>query len=266
MYPAHVFSLYPPFARDKRAFVAMSFDPVLGRRWSEVIAPAITDCGVEPCRVDASKISDSILTDILKAISNAKLIVADVSVIGGVRNANVMYEVGLAHAVREPHEVILFRSDEQPLLFDIATVRVNRYDPDGNPEQAKETIPAAITDALAEHQLQRSMTVERTASMIDAVSLEVMISAGDKEGLTHPALRTPEEVIEDSAVVQAIPRLIELGVIESTFPKSEGPINGDAPFREMVRDRIRYRSTFFGDLVMAVVLHRVLTGHKGVHV
>jgi hypothetical protein len=133
MYPAHVFSLYPPFARNKRAFVAMSFDPVLGRRWSDVIAPAITDCGLEPYRVNASKISDSILTDILKAISNAKLIIADVSAVVGTRSANVMYEVGLAHAVREPHEVILFRSDDERLLFDMANVRVNRYDPRRQP-------------------------------------------------------------------------------------------------------------------------------------
>ena len=129
MYPAHLFELFPPFPRDERVFVAMSFDPALRLRWTNVIEPAVREAGLEPFRVDASKVSDSILTEILQGIARARLILADISSVGGVRNANVLYEVGMAHAARQPQEVLLFRSDSDRLLFDVSNVRVNAFHP-----------------------------------------------------------------------------------------------------------------------------------------
>ena len=41
MYPASFFGLFPPFPRDDRVFLAMSFDSRFDRRWNEVIAPAV---------------------------------------------------------------------------------------------------------------------------------------------------------------------------------------------------------------------------------
>ena len=55
-------------------------------------------------------------------------------------NANVLYEVGLAHALRAPEQVLLFRSDADPLLFDVSGIRVHTYDPDGDPEGAKKKL------------------------------------------------------------------------------------------------------------------------------
>jgi len=135
MYPASLFDLFPPFPREEKVFIAMSFDPRFDHRWRDVIAPAIRNVLVhgtplEPVRVDMRRVSDSILTEILTGITNSRLIFADVTTIGAVdgrpvRNGNVLYEVGIAHAVRLAEEVILFRSDNDPLLFDMANVRVN---------------------------------------------------------------------------------------------------------------------------------------------
>ncbi len=57
------------------------------------------------------------------------MILADVSVVGHdsktgdpYRNGNVMYEVGLALACRQPGEVLLVRDDKAPFLFDVSTV------------------------------------------------------------------------------------------------------------------------------------------------
>src|SRR5512142_302622 len=113
MYPAHFFDLFPPFPRDDRVFVAMSFDPLLEPRWASVIEPGVSDAGLKAYRVNASKISDSIVTEIEQGSANARLVLADVSLVGSTRNANVLYEVGLAHAVRQPQEVLLFRSDSE---------------------------------------------------------------------------------------------------------------------------------------------------------
>src|SRR5688572_24479525 len=132
MYPAAFFGLFPPFPRTDQVFVAMSFAPQFDARWRDVIQPAIRRISAnnirqEPRRVDASIVGDSILTEILQGVSQSRLVFADITSrnhLGAepVRNANVMYEVGLAHAVRLPEEVLLFRSDADPLLFDVAQV------------------------------------------------------------------------------------------------------------------------------------------------
>src|SRR5258708_1529040 len=136
MYPRLFFDQFPPFPRSHHVFVAMSFDARMNARWHNVIAPAVADVNVEGTslnayRVDMRMVSDSILTEILSGIGNALLILGDVSSLDNlngvaVRNPNVFYEIGIAHATRLPEEVLLFRSDDGAMLFDVANIRVNR--------------------------------------------------------------------------------------------------------------------------------------------
>ena len=117
-----------------QVFVAMSFADIYKRRFDEVIAPSIRAVAVngqplEPFRVDFSKSGDSILTDIMDGIAHCRMFVADVSIIGNdsksgqpYRNGNVMYEIGLAVACRQPTEVLLIRDDQERFLFDVSTI------------------------------------------------------------------------------------------------------------------------------------------------
>ena len=119
MFPnAYLKSLWQMSVRPQ-VFVAMSFADIYKRRFDEVIAPAITGIQaygrrLEPFRVDFSKSGDSILTDIMDGIAHCQMFLADVSIIGhdsktghAYRNGNVMYEVGLAVACRQPTEILL---------------------------------------------------------------------------------------------------------------------------------------------------------------
>src|SRR3989337_2771078 len=102
MYPANYFGLFPPFPRQETVFVAMSFDPRFQQRWLEVISRGIRNVQVngknlEPVRVDARRISDSILTEVLSGVGTSRLFLADVTTLERVdgrpiRNGNVMYE------------------------------------------------------------------------------------------------------------------------------------------------------------------------------
>ena len=115
-------------------FVAMSFGDAYLKRFTEVIEPAVkavTHNGkqLRARRVDLSKSGDLILTDIIDGVAHSAMILADVSVVGHdsktgepCRNGNVMYEVGLALACRQPREVLLVRDDKAPFLFDVSTV------------------------------------------------------------------------------------------------------------------------------------------------
>ena len=83
MYPLNLFTLFPPFPRNNRVFVAMSFNEAFRKRWDDVIGPAVgsvrlNGIPLEPHRADMRKVSDSILTEILTEISECRLILADV--------------------------------------------------------------------------------------------------------------------------------------------------------------------------------------------
>src|SRR5689334_15398165 len=105
MYPKTYVENFREFRREKELFVMMPFSDAFGERWERVIVPSATAVGLRAFRVDSRVVSDSILSDILSGISRATLLVADVSTdANGYRNANVLYELGLAHAVRQPEE------------------------------------------------------------------------------------------------------------------------------------------------------------------
>ena len=165
IYPLDVFNLFPPFPRNNNVFVAISFDNKFDDRWKNVIVPAIKEVGLEPCRVDMKTISDSIITEIVTEINNCHLFFADVTTLAhcgdrAFRNENVLYEVVIAHSSRLPEEVILFRSDNDKLLFDLANIRINSYDPDGDPKKSKELVIGALNSALNEIILQKHNSVK----------------------------------------------------------------------------------------------------------
>lgn len=115
-------------------FVAMSFDVRFKRRFEEVIGPAVEALTVDglkwtAVRVDTTQSGDSILTQIIDHIAHCRFIIADISVVGRdsvtgapYRNANVLYEVGMALASRQPSEILLVKDDREPSLFDVSTV------------------------------------------------------------------------------------------------------------------------------------------------
>lgn len=112
----------------------MTFDKRFDERFEKVIKPAIetetfSGIALSAYRVDNSRTGDSILTDIINGIAHSRLVVADVSVIDEgrftktpVRNGNVMYEVGVALACRNPSDVLLIRDDTKRFLFDVSTI------------------------------------------------------------------------------------------------------------------------------------------------
>lgn len=262
MYPLHLFSLFPPFPRENKVFVAMSFEAAFDRRWNDVIAPAIrkitkNDVPLEPYRVDTSVISDSILTDIICGISNCEIVFADITTLikvneKPIRNSNVMYEVGLAHAVRLPEEVVLFRSDDDPIIFDMANIRINKYDPDGDPVFAESKIINTIIDALKERDLRKNLAIKKATEALDYACYMVLLAA-TKTGwiIKHPVIRTMGDVMGNASKVVAINKLLDLGLIRTEYVKySVEEIRAGDPNRRPGEEILTYRVTTFGEYVL----------------
>jgi hypothetical protein len=192
-------------------------------RWEKVIQPAIrrielNSQPLEPFRVDNRQVSDSILTDILAGISQSVLVFADITALDElnktpIRNANVLYELGLAHAVRLPEEVVIFRSDSHPMLFDLATIRVNSYAPESDPETSIEKLSNALINAIKESDGRSRHVVKSLVGRLDVRAMRILIAANSGEAVHEPEQITAGQALGLLATRQAIHRLLEHGLI-----------------------------------------------------
>jgi hypothetical protein len=104
-------------------FVMMPFANPLGSYYASVYEPAIKKAGLRAIRADADIYgTGKIIDQIWDGINSARVLVAELTN----RNPNVLYELGLAHALKKP--VVLVSSNEGDVPFDVKHVRVIYYD------------------------------------------------------------------------------------------------------------------------------------------
>jgi hypothetical protein len=87
-----------------------------------LIKPAIEKAGFEPTRADKSHRTELIVFDIYRQIIESEMVLCDISS----KNPNVMYELGIRHALDLPVTVI--KDDKTSDIFDIKDIRYIEYD------------------------------------------------------------------------------------------------------------------------------------------
>src|SRR4051812_15457487 len=103
-------------------FVIMPFGQDQDRYFSKVYAPAIKKAGLQPLRADSVFRSSGIVDDIWRLTQQATVLLADLTG----QNANVFYELGLAHARGKP--VVLTAATLDDIPFDLRSLRVQVSD------------------------------------------------------------------------------------------------------------------------------------------
>jgi hypothetical protein len=103
-------------------FVIMPFGGWLDSYYSTVYSPAIEATGLEPHRADDLFRPSTIVNDIWSYTKKSKVLLADLTG----KNANVFYELGLAHALAKP--VILIAESMDDIPFDLRALRIILYD------------------------------------------------------------------------------------------------------------------------------------------
>lgn len=100
--------------------VMMPFDskfaPVL-----KALSKAAVEAGMALKRADDIWINDHIIQDVVTLLCQAKVVICDLTG----RNANVFYEMGIAHML--PREVIMITQDSGDVPFDISHIRHIKY-------------------------------------------------------------------------------------------------------------------------------------------
>ena len=104
-----------------KAFVLMPFEDDFDPVYSQLIEPALTEVGFAVTRADLSINQQQILKDIVNQLAEADLVIVDVSGLNG----NVMYELGLAHAMGR--RTVMITRDIGELPFDLQSYRANGY-------------------------------------------------------------------------------------------------------------------------------------------
>lgn len=115
-------------AKDKLVFVLMPFTDRLTEIYKSIIQPTIEDIGFACRRADDYKTNKAVMQDIWQAICEARIIIADMTSL----NANVMYELGVAHTVGKEtiliHQTERERGESSKFPFDLAHIRRIIYD------------------------------------------------------------------------------------------------------------------------------------------
>ncbi|HET9710796.1 MAG TPA: hypothetical protein VFP64_02905 [Pyrinomonadaceae bacterium] len=161
--------------KQDTCFIIMPFGDWFDTYYESIYLPAIEATGLTPRRADNLYRPSAIINDIWALTNEAKLILADLSE----KNANVFYELGMAHALAKP--AILVTESMEDVPFDLRSLRVIVYEknrPDWG-DALREKIQLAIKEVLA--------------SPLDAV-LPTFIKV--KESSTQPsASRVEKEMI-----------------------------------------------------------------------
>jgi tetratricopeptide (TPR) repeat protein len=134
-----------PFGNKPDAAGAMiDFDAV----YQQLLAPAISEAGMEPLRADEEMTGGIIHKPMFERLILCEYAVADLTT----ANANVFYELGVRHAVRPWSTVLLFSKGGSQLPFDVAPLRAMPYQlgTDGTPaalDKDKKLLVERLTEA-----------------------------------------------------------------------------------------------------------------------
>lgn len=103
-------------------FVIMPFGGWFDRYFQEIYKPAIESADLEPVRTDGIYAAGNIIQNIWSLTKKAKIILADLTG----RNPNVLYELGLAHAIGQ--KAVLITESAEDIPFDLKPLRHIVYD------------------------------------------------------------------------------------------------------------------------------------------
>ena len=108
---------------DPKVFAIMKFEKDFDELYNEVIVPMFKEYGYKSIRADECYTSTSIINDIVKEISDATVIIADITM----DNPNVFYELGYAHALGKPTILLADIDKRDKLPFDVSGFRTIFY-------------------------------------------------------------------------------------------------------------------------------------------
>jgi len=214
MYAKFFFEKFWEGEQRNELFVCMPFDDSLDAKFHEVIDVGAQEIGFDRAvRVKEDWKPDVITDKIFDGIANSKMLLFDLSddpkapcQHSRQANLNVLYELGISNALREPEDILLIRErSSSKLPFDISGMTINEYEKDLKVKWLIERLSKAIED----QKWYKSKRVKAAAVSIDEFSLEIMHVHGSRpESKKH--FHTKDWPSEKK---MSVLRLMDLGIL-----------------------------------------------------
>jgi len=203
---------------DKKEFVfsIMPFGGYFNQYYEEIYCPAIKEAGLDHKRADDLYRPSTIVHDIWRYTKDCRLVLADLTG----KNPNVLYELGLAHAIAKLGIIITESLDDIP--FDLRALRIIEYDK--NAHNWGELLKTKITKSIKE-------VLEAPLKAVLPAFLEVE-TAKPRQAVSA----TDKQLIEMSQEIDALRR--EVRHIRSPRKRPDKRIDPDTA-ESLIEDLIR---------------------------
>jgi hypothetical protein len=193
-----------PFGKKKVGDKDVDFD----RIYEQVFVPAISGVALpeggmlEPRRTDKDFFTGDIGLEMFHYIEYSRFALGDISGL----NANVFYELGARHRVRESGTAI-FRQAGAPIPFDIQSIKAfpYEYEPETQAKESRALISRVLTESLVQNRVDSPISI--------ALSVQQR-KGGDIEG----RLQEAENAIRNVDFERAITLFREASSLDSANP------------------------------------------------
>jgi len=215
MYPKFFFERFWTGDQRNELFVCMPFHDSFDNKFTSIIAPSAKKAGFDKAERVKEDWEANVITDkIFDGIANSKMLLFDLTddpkspcQYSKQVNINVLYELGVANAIREPEDIVLIREKTSVKIpFDISGLNINIYDKD---ELKINWLSKKLTKAIKGQKWYMSKRVDAAAKSIDEIAFNLMHDVGRlPEGANHFNVqgRPPE-------IKMSILRLVDLGIL-----------------------------------------------------
>ncbi|MFH1643201.1 MAG: TIR domain-containing protein [Patescibacteria group bacterium] len=222
MYPKYFFERFWEGEQKNQLFVGTAFDDSIDERFS-LIDSVAKELGFEKAfRVGLDSEANSINDKIFEAIANSKMLLFDLSDDSRKKhiNHNVIYELGIAQAIREPSDIIIIRKKTEEhvkLPFDIQGININFFEN----QITKEFLKSKLNDAIKNQEWHKSKRVRVAAESLDENGLTLINSIGRRpKGYNHF-----NSSGFDYNTKMSVLRLVDLGILKfawAIWPENKG--------------------------------------------
>jgi hypothetical protein len=191
MYPKFFFERFSAADQRNELFVCMPFHDSFDDKFRNIIDPSAKTAGFDKADRVKEDWKANVITDrIFDGIANSKMLFFDLTddpkspcQYSKQVNGNVLYELGVATAIREPEDIVLIREKSSVKIpFDISGLNINIYTGEFNIDWLSEK----LTEALEGQKWYMSKRVDTAAKSIDDIAFNIMYEIGRlPEGKNH---------------------------------------------------------------------------------
>lgn len=211
MYPKHFFERFWEAEQKNQLFVGIPIDKSVNDSFN-IIDKSVKTLGFEKAfRVGLETEANSINDRIFDAIANSKMLVFDLSddARTGEINHNVIYELGIANAIREPFDIVLIRKqneNKKRLPFDIQGLHINFFEE----KISGKFIKNIISSAMQNQEWYKSKRISSAIESLDENGLLLMNQIGHRpKGYNHF-----NSAGLDYNSKMSLLRLVDLGIVK----------------------------------------------------